>query len=265
MEEIETNSWQEFEQKLTHVRDNLDGRFSPLLFRGQSNSKEWKLETTLERDGERNMRIGDYYRLIMRIKPDIETFTGKNWDLDDPPKIENLLSSDEGFDHFPTAAIYQYMVYLRHHGFPSPLLDWSMQPAIAALFAFEDRAVGVEKRSIYAFCEMPKATKSFWGNGPRIRNPMHNVRTHPRHLRQQSMYTMCGSFDGSAWRFHSHEDVCASGRSHQDVLWKFNIPSSERVSVLRLLDSYNLNAYSLFDSEESLMRTLWLRNVLLEV
>jgi hypothetical protein len=50
--------------------------------------------------------------------------------------------------------------------------------------------------------------------------------------------------------------------SLQDVLWKFNIPSTERLKVLRLLnDDYNINAFSLFGSEESLMETMALREL----
>ena len=47
----------------------------------------------------------------------------------------------------------------------------------------------------------------------------------------------------------------------QDVLWKFTIPACEKLKVLELLDEYNLNAYSLFGSEESLMETMALKEV----
>jgi hypothetical protein len=58
------------------------------------------------------------------------------------------------------------------------------------------------------------------------------------------------------WQFANHEDVFARNDPDQDVLWKFNIPWTQRLKVLRLLDSYNLNAFSLFDSEETLIETL---------
>jgi hypothetical protein len=47
----------------------------------------------------------------------------------------------------------------------------------------------------------------------------------------------------------------------QDWLYKYTIPASEREKVLRKLDKYNINAYSLFGSEESLMETLALREI----
>jgi hypothetical protein len=55
-----------------------------------------------------------------------------------------------------------------------------------------------------------------------------------------------------------------SHRGEQDFLWKFNLPSAERVKVLRLLNDYNLNAFSLFDSEESLLETMWFREYALK-
>lgn len=58
------------------------------------------------------------------------------------------------------------------------------------------------------------------------------------------------------WCYACHEDVFAQGAEEQDLLWKFNLPSSERTKVLLALDRYNLNAYSLFGSEESLMETV---------
>ena len=156
------------------------------------------------------------------------------------------------------------MVYLRHHGFPSPLLDWSRSSYVAAFFAFRDLQPEGGKRSIYAFCEMPEGHKGGVVGEPQIRSIGPYVRSDPRHFRQQSDYTICASFDHS-WRFHSHEDVLVHRRPEQDFLWKFDLPSTERIKVLRLLNDYNLNAFSLFDSEETLLETMWFREHILKV
>ena len=88
------------------------------------------------------------------------------------------------------------------------------------------------------------------------------VRSHPRHFRQQADYTFCSKYDSvTGWSFCPH--VFGSD-DRQDSLWKFNIPSSECVPVLRSLDEHNLNAYSLFDSEETLLETMWFREKILK-
>jgi hypothetical protein len=68
------------------------------------------------------------------------------------------------------------------------------------------------------------------------------------------------------WIFDSHDSLLngPDQRSQQDWLWKINIPSSLRATVLRSLDEHNLNAFSLFDSEDSLLEMLWVREVYLK-
>jgi hypothetical protein len=64
------------------------------------------------------------------------------------------------------------------------------------------------------------------------------------------------------WHFVSHQTVFDMQQpTAQDLLWKIVIPSSECSKVLMLLDQFNLNAYSLFGSEESLMETLAYREI----
>ncbi len=90
------------------------------------------------------------------------------------------------------------------------------------------------------------------------------VRSHRRHFRQQSDYTICGRLDKDyGWRFHSHQGIFDHPRPGQDLLWKFDLPAGERVKVLRVLNDFNLNAFSLFDSEETLLETMWFREQIL--
>jgi FRG domain len=228
------------------------------------------LSTTLERAGAacERMSFANYYRLTVgRVKPHVETLTGVMWDV--PPyssEIEKSFENDLGLlslGRFPSIEFYRYMVYLRHHGFPSPLLDWSCSPNVAAFFAFREPVDTSKDRSIYVYCEMPRGTKGGAVGGPTIRPIGKYVRSHPRHFRQQSDYTICGSFErGVGWCFHSHHPVF--GWHGQDCLWKLTLPSTERASVLRLLDDYNLNAFSLFDNEETLLETMWFREYVLK-
>jgi hypothetical protein len=57
---------------------------------------------------------------------------------------------------------------------------------------------------------------------------------------------------------YSHQQAVleAAADKQQDVVFKITAPSSLRDAMLRHLDTYNVNAYSLFDREESLMEML---------
>ena len=58
-----------------------------------------------------------------------------------------------------------------------------------------------------------------------------------------------------------HEEVFERGDLNHDVLWKFSLPATERLKVLKLLDRSNINAFSLIGSKESLMETMAFREL----
>lgn len=264
MEETKVTSWEEFIEGLKEIRKERANstdyvQDSPLLFRGQSNSC-WKLSTTLERKRER-MLYRDYYRIIDRIKPQIETLAGGDWSIPSYPEVKSLvIKTYEEFNNILWAGdrpAYAFMAYLRHHGFPSPLLDWSRSPYVAAYFAFANACKHTNGSvSIFVLSERNFRVS---GNGMDVLyffGPY--VKTHRRHILQQSQYTACLSFHDE-WRFESYDSVLAGGHCQQAFCWKFTIPVTERPKVLALLDEHNLNAFSLFGSEESLMETLAIR------
>jgi len=259
MEERNLNAWEDFDKVLTEIRtqrqNSPDHAHSSLLFRGQEDSC-WQLQTTLDRKIQRAI-FTEYYRVIGSVRPLIETLTNTEWPIPDYPEV---CKDAKDFDKFSMdlwcgrCPGYAYMAYLRHHGFPSPLLDWTRSPYIAAFFAFNKATVDSKRRvAIYILSE--KAIKSE-GNGMSVlRRYGPYVRTHRRHVLQQSEYTLCTIFD-SEFRFQNYDSIFEPGRLQQGFCWKITLPTTERTKVLGLLDSYNLNAFSLFGSEDSMMEML---------
>src|SRR5207253_11249690 len=98
MKRIDVGSWAEFELELDKLRGNLDEHASPLLFRGQPNS-QWRLRTTPERHGGAGSRFSAYYRLMTRVKTDVETITRMAWSL--AGDEYELFRKEDWLDSFP--------------------------------------------------------------------------------------------------------------------------------------------------------------------
>lgn len=264
MKEKNLESWEEFEKELLNLPGYKDkviraplGYFSDYLFRGQSNS-DWKLETTLDRAPGGPWSFKKYFRLISRAKHEVETLTEKIWELEEMPILEKWAEKYDNI-HLRSFPGYEYQIYLRHHGFPSPLLDWTRSPFVAAFFAFN--VSNADKVAIYAYQEYGGKGKVSGDTEPFIRGMGSFARSHPRHILQKSEYTVCAHFKEKEFCFSSHEKALQVSREEQDLVWKFTIPARERIKVLKSLDAYNLNAYSLFQSEESLLETISTREL----
>ena len=253
---ITVRSWEECEEKIREIESETKKSPIPLWYRGQADAN-WDLKTSLERHyPQRQFTLLQYYRLILGFAPEIYSFTGHSWEIPELHILEEWVKDYDQFRGHRAFHAYDYLVYLRHHKFPSPLLDWTGSPYIAAYFAFASAKADADV-AIFVYSEMPNNLKSWSSDNPAIYSHGPRVPAHKRHFRQQSSYTICMEFDPAlGMRFYPHQIMLEAGPVGQDVVWKIVIPGSERVKVLSILDKYNLNSFSLFDSEEGLMETL---------
>lgn len=269
MEEITLKSWNEFPEALGKVDKYRDecakestGSISEILYRGQENSC-WGLETTLERTVGKNVTLDRYYGMAHAAKTRVETFTGKTWNIPLPPDpLEWLVKK---FNRIPVDfPAYDYFVYLRHHGYPSPFIDWTLSPYIAAFFAFRNISIDVEYVSVFAFLEYVGKGSIGADGEPGIHGLNPYVTAHKRHYLQQSNYTICVVMGIDNEYYASHEKAVSNYGDDQNVLWKINIPACERKNALRELNRMNINAYSLFSTEDTLMEATAVTEILLK-
>jgi hypothetical protein len=256
-------TWEEADEIIREIEKENSESLTGVWFRGLARAN-WLLTTTLERRRKESFSVSEYYCLMRKTLPAVESFTGQRWDQ----KALEWSDPKTGFaEHFRASPAFSYMAHLRHNGFPSPLLDWSRSPYVAAYFAFAGaEPTPGENVAIFAYSETPNNGKTTSTRRPQIcTHGGFGLRTHVRHFRQQSCYTVCVEYlvsDNhspvldSEWRFVRHQQVFESMDQDQDRLYKIKIPSTERSKVLRLLERFNLNHFTLFGSEESLMEAL---------
>jgi len=251
---IELESWECFEQHVSSIFANWQKRktektynqWSTPRFRGHSDA-DWKLETTLERLTKKSVDTEHYFKTLRDIRPAVISITGKNWDTPD--------TFEPGRLH-PVG--YEFMIYLRHHGFPSPLLDWTRSPYVAAFFAFRSQEKPKNgKVAIYSYVEHFEHPEGFDGEAPTIHGLGPYAVTHKRHYAQQCEYSICQKRTNDRYVYSSHETaVLADNNFGQGPVTKYTLPVSDRPKVLKELQRMNVTAFSLFGSEESLMETL---------
>ena len=254
MNTVDLDCWESFEKHVASIfvrwqklkDEKKCKQWCTPRFRGHSDA-DWKLETTLERFTRKSVDTEHYFKMLRAIRPAVISLTGKNWDIPDEFEAGRLPPSG-----------YEFMIYLRHHGFPSPLLDWTRSPYVAAFFAFRSQEKRKnDKVAIYSYVQHFCHQEVFDDEAPTIHGLGPYAVTHKRHYAQQCEYSICQKRTNGRYVYSSHETIGFADKSSDlGPVTKYTLPVSDREKVLKQLHRMNVTAFSLFGSEESLMETL---------
>jgi hypothetical protein len=223
------------------VSELVEGKRS-FFCRGHANDK-WELKTTFHRESTHNgMTLLQYLDIII-------------------PEIQYHISAvrDEIIDLSKEKEFGAFLALIQHHGFPTPLLDWTVSPYIAAYFAFRevnDLHPSSEYVKIYIFDYM-EWTKTF--QQPLNLRDMTTkyvsvfrpyARFNPRIIPQQGAFTVTNVDDMEIY-------ILSRGtEKKKDFIYIAKISVKEKPHIMRELNLMGINEMTLFPSVSGICRSL---------
>ncbi|MDB5526043.1 MAG: hypothetical protein JWM58_3806 [Rhizobium sp.] len=218
-------SWAGFE---SYVRKIEPRRY---VFRGQESNK-WRLRTSFHRSGRSNMlryMVDDVSMIQQRVTNLVPEFV----DINDPIRYAAFLA------------------LAQHHGYPTPLLDWTRSPFVAAFFAFRKDQTQLQaqrqKRFIRIFILDEEAWLASGDRAPDIAPRMPHVTLvyphalgNPRLIPQQALTSITNVDDIENYI------TTKSHATNVTYLSVIDIPVAERNEVLKQLAFMGVTAGSLF-------------------
>ncbi len=216
---------------------------SKYLFRGQK--EPWRLRTTFHR--RERYRISEFTNKDVRqLHQKLNAITSHYFDLSVPDQ---------------NGAFFNL---LQHHGYPTPLLDWSYSPYVAAFFAFRNWPIEHNENGeirIYLF-----DNESWQKKYPQIENldpsfPHFSVMDfiaidNPRLVPQQAVTTVTNIDDIEAYIISKESE----GGKECKYITAIDIPAKERKSVMHDLRFMGITAGSMFPGIDGVCEEIRERN-----
>ena len=196
------------------------------IFRGQP--QPWPLQTSFHRTRRKDLvryADEDVRHLIELLSP-------------------YLRNKVDGNDPSDLAAIYSIA---QHHGYPTPMLDWSYSPYIAAFFAYRRIPENPSSSSVrilafdaqqWANDEQP--TVSFSTAPPSVNVVRAMPTDNPRLVPQQGVFTLTNLWSPEDFILLREQD------NRKRYLRAFDLPLSARPEILHELSTMGVTAASLF-------------------
>lgn len=227
----EEMSWSQFREYVSSISK------SGYLFRGQQ--QPWPLCTIFHRRG--RYRISEFTsKDVRQLHQRLSAITNHFFDLNVPEQ---------------NGAFFNL---LQHHGYPTPLLDWSHSPFVAAFFAFRDRPIGTKGKGtirIYLFNnrEWQKKYRQIQNLDPCF--PHLSVMEfisidNPRMVPQQAVTTVTNIHDIEEYLIEKEKE------SGINFLKAIDIPANEREIAMADLQFMGITAGSMFPSIDGVCEEL---------
>ena len=239
----------EYVTKIQKIKADT-GRSDGILYRGQSDSK-WEIESSLERHGREGIVCKDYYLQIDAYKTLINPLIDRKF-----KRVTtragypfDFVQYEKGSWELPEM---EYLAYLRHHGFPTPLIDWTRSLHIALFFACED--FNRTKTNGKVFVYIPPKFISGGNDVPDYRHIGRYVEAGKRHIAQQSEYLIPIVYT-SEWEFIPFKKV-ADRNVNKHIIIEIEVNKSSKALIMKDLNDMNINRYTMYMDQDSLIKSL---------
>lgn len=240
----------DYHEKILELKNKYDQKRT-ILFRGQVNCS-WGIKSSLERHGIETIECEKYYRLIDSYKPLINPLIESRYERKSTRSGYpfNFSEYEEGSWDLPEM---EYLAYLRHHGFPTPLVDLSSSCFIALFFACENFNQK-ENTDGKVFLYFRPQMVAGGNNIPDLRHIGRYVEAGKRHFAQQSQYLVPTEYN-SEWKFITfNKAIEDKNNSHelQEIIIKQDVKSK----LMKELNEMNINRYTMYLNEDALIKSL---------